>query len=322
MDSKFISIIIPAFNEEKRIGQCLNSLTRLESPRESFEVILVDNGSTDRTIKVAQAFSAVFNLTILEKAGAHISALRNLGASQARGGIFAFLDADCLAPLDWLTQAAALLGKEGVGVVGSHYRIPKGSGWVARAWYGGLEVEKQGDLAWVPGGDLWVTRSTFDRVGGFDESIETNEDCEFCSRIRASGLRVVADPAIAVDHLGTPQTVSGFYRKILWHATDGLRVFLRDPLALTNARPVLFGFYALVCLAGIGIGVAFYAWQKRFGVAAVSVLALILPPLLLSVRLVLKRRKWGDLFPLTLLNLVYGLARGRSLLVARNWGRS
>jgi len=314
-----VSVIIPARNEEKVIGQCLDSLARLDFPRESFEVILVDNGSTDRTIEVARSFSKVLNLTILQKAGVHISALRNLAASQARGGIFAFLDADCVVSPTWLTQATALLAQEGVGVVGAHYRIPDQSGWVARVWYGEQESEKQGEVSYVPAGDLLVSRATFERAGEFDESIQTNEDCDFCRRVRAAGLRVLGDSAIAVVHLGTPQTLSGFYRKNRWHGTHVFRVFLRDLPALSNARPVLFAFYTLICLAGAGIGAVLAAWQKRFDVLAAFLGALLLPPFFLSWRLALRRKKWSYLFPLTLMHLVYGIARGRSLLEFRNW---
>ena len=314
-----VSVIVPARNEEKVIGRCLDSLARLDFPRESFEVILVDNGSTDYTLEVARSFSEVLNLTILQKAGVHISALRNLAASQARGGIFAFLDADCVVSPTWLTQATALLAQEGLGVVGAHYRIPDESGWVARVWYGEQESEKQGDISYVPAGDLLVTRATFERAGGFDESIQTNEDCDFCRRVRAVGLRVLGDSAIAVMHLGTPQTLSGFYRKNRWHGTHVFRVFLRDLPTLSNARPVLFAFYTLMCLVGAGIGAVLAAWQERFDVFAAFLGALLLPPFLLSLRLALRRKKWSYLFPLTLMHLVYGIARGRSLLEFRNW---
>lgn len=319
MNAEGVSIIIPAFNEEKVIGRCLDSLALLERPRESFEVIVVDNGSTDRTREIARSFSGILPMTVLEKPKVHVSTLRNLGAAQARGGILAFLDADCLVSPDWLIRAKVLLAQEGIGVVGAHFRIPKDAGWIGRTWYGKLESEKQGNLTWVPGCNTWVTRATFERVGRFDESIETNEDCEFCGRVRNAGYRVIGDSSVAVVHLGTPASVWEFYRKIVWHATDGLRVFLRDPLALTNARPVFFGVYTLVCLAGVGVGAALYVWQNRLDVLVGSFGALVLPSLLLSGRLVLKRKQWADLFPLMALNLVYGLARGRSLLVARNW---
>jgi glycosyltransferase involved in cell wall biosynthesis len=319
-----VSVIIPALNVEDVIGQCLGSLARSDFPRKSFEVILVDNGSTDRTIHVARSFSDLLNLTLLQKTDVHVSALRNLGASHAHGDILAFLDADCTVSPAWLRHASALLTQEGVGVVGAHYRIPPHYGWVARVWYGEQEHEKQGDLAWVPGGDTWVTRETFERIGGFDESIETNEDCEFCGRVRGCGLRVLGDRTIAVVHLGTPRTLSGFYRKIRWHGTDGLRVFLRNLPTITNARPLLLAFYTLICMAGMGVGVVWALWQKRTDVLMIFLGALLLPPFLLSLRLTWKRKKWRDLLPLTLMHLVYGIARSQPLLEFRNWvgGRS
>src|ERR1039458_10266218 len=102
MNSKGVSIIIPAFNEEQSIRQCLDSLVRMGSPRESFEVIVVDNGSTDRTPEVVRSYSGALDLTVLAKADAHVSALRNVGALHARGSTFAFLDADCTVPPGWL----------------------------------------------------------------------------------------------------------------------------------------------------------------------------------------------------------------------------
>jgi len=319
MDEQVVSVIIPALNEEKVIGLCLDSLVKMDYPRRSFEVIVMDNGSNDRTMEVAGTFSGSLNLTLLQKKEVHVSALRNLGASQAKGKVFAFLDSDCVVPRDWLKQATTLLAQERAGVVGAHFRIPEESGWVARVWYGNLDLEKQGDLVWVPGCNTIVTRDVFQRVGGFDESIETNEDCEFCDRVRDIGLRVIGDSSIAVIHLETPQTLLDFYRKIRWHGTDGFRVFLSDLPRISNARPLLFGFYTLVCLAGAGFGVILAARQKSLIVPAVFLGALVVPSLLLSIRLVLKRKKWSDLVPLVLMHVVYGLARGRSLLTFMNW---
>lgn len=312
--SGVVSIIIPALNEERVIGQCLQALTRLDFPRDSFEVILVDNGSTDRTVEIAQSFSLALNLTVLRKPGVRISAMRNFGASKACGEVLAFLDSDCIAPPHWLRTATPLLTQEGIGVLGAHYRIPEESSWVARAWFGGMELEKQGNIAWVPAGDMIMTHSTFERIGGFDESIQTTEDCEICERIRSAGLRVVGDAAVAVVHLGTPQTLAHFYRKNRWHGTDSLNVFLHSLPKITNPRPLLFASYALICLAGVVIGGAEAAWSRTFGVLAFFLAALLGPALLLSLPLVVKRKRWTDLGPLTVLHLAYGLSRGHALL--------
>src|SRR5260221_12583246 len=76
-------IIIPALNEEKMIGRCLESLTRLGFARDRFEVLVVDNGSRDNSWVVADSFKDRLNLKVLHQAGVRISALRNLGAREA-----------------------------------------------------------------------------------------------------------------------------------------------------------------------------------------------------------------------------------------------
>ena len=311
-----VSIIIPARNEEAVIGPCLDSLIHLDFPRECFEVILVDNGSSDRTLEVARARSESLHLTILQKSGVRISALRNLGASHSRGRVLAFLDADCLAPSNWLTRGTHVISQPGVGVAGAHYRIPEDSSWVAQAWYGDEVAEKQGPIPWVPGGDLMMARAIFDEVGGFDATIQTNEDCELCDRVREAGYQVIGDPLIAVTHLGTPQTLGGFYRKVVWHATDAVRVFRNKLPRITNVRPLLFGLYTLLCLVGVAAGLGRIVLRQTWAVLAISAVLLVLPSLLLSARLCARRKKWAQLLPLTVLHVAYGLARGRALLGA------
>src|SRR5258708_6640061 len=93
-----ISVIIPALNEKVVIHQCLDALSRSRIPKNVFEVIVVDNGSTDGTVEAVGQFRALQSLRVIVLAGVHISALRNRGALEARGEFLAFLDADCLVP--------------------------------------------------------------------------------------------------------------------------------------------------------------------------------------------------------------------------------
>src|ERR1700759_5269748 len=130
-----ISVIIAALNEERMIGKCLDWLTKLYFAREGFEVILVDNGSRDRTLEIAESFKDRLNIRILQVKGVRISALRNTGARAAQGGIVAFLDADCLALNDWLDRIFTLAPTDGVGVIGAHYLLPEDSTWVGRTWH-------------------------------------------------------------------------------------------------------------------------------------------------------------------------------------------
>ena len=314
-----ISIIIPALNEEKMIGLCLESLTRLTFARDRFEVLIVDNGSRDRTLAIAESFKDRLDLKVLQQANVRISALRNLGARAAAGEILAFLDADCLAPADWLDRIFALAPGDGAGVLGAHYLLPQDSSWVGRTWHRYQEAPKSGEVSHVPAGDLIMRREDFLKLGGFDETIQTNEDYELCERARKAGMHVRALPQIGVIHLGTAQSLRVFFRKQAWHGTHVIKVFLRHPLKSHNRKAVFFAGYTLLSLLSVAAGLAWaFAGRGPWLVPAVAVGALCLPPTMLAIRHVLSSRRYFDFFPLFALYLTYGIARAKALLSIKN----
>jgi glycosyltransferase involved in cell wall biosynthesis len=315
-----ISIIIPALNEEKMIGRCLESLTKLVFARDRFEVLVIDNGSRDRTLAIADSFKDRLNLKVLQQAGVRISALRNLGARAATGDILAFLDADCLAPADWLDQMLVLAPANGAGVLGAHYLLPEDSSWVGRTWHRYQEAPKSGEVSHVPAGDLIMRREDFLKLGGFDETIQTNEDYELCERARKAGMDVRAFPQIGVIHLGTAQSLRVFFRKQAWHGTHVIKVFLRDVFRSHNRKAVFFASYTLLSLLAVSAGVAWaLAWHGPWLLPAAGCAALCLPPTALAVRHVLSSGRYSDFFPLFALYLTYGIARAKALLSIKNF---
>ena len=313
------SVIVPCLNEQAVIGRCLESLVNQDCARDAFEVLVVDNGSTDHTLEIVGSFATQLNLSILERPNAHISALRNAGAERSRGEFLAFLDADCLAPPAWLREATVALRKDPLRVIGAPYRVPVGSSWVAKTWYQERKPSKPGGVEYVPAGDLMVSRSSFFCIGGFDERLETNEDCEFCYRARAAGLPVFALPEIGVVHLGTPQTLRSFFRKQRWHGKHAFKVFLRDVRKMHNIRAVLLALYNVVCLIGIGCGLFILGVSRSGEVLGASVVATLTLPLLLSARAVAPEGLWAQLLPLAVMNIAFGMARAMCLLDVRTW---
>jgi glycosyltransferase involved in cell wall biosynthesis len=314
------SIIIPSLNEEKMIGRCLESLAGMAISRDCFEVLVVDNGSRDRTLTIANSFKDRLNLKILQQTGVRISALRNLGARSALGQILAFLDADCLAPADWLDRILALAPADGSGVLGAHYLLPEDSSWVGRTWHRYQEAPKSGAVSHVPAGDLIMRREDFLMLGGFDETIQTNEDYELCDRARKAGMQVRAFPQIGVIHLGTAQTLRVFFRKQAWHGTHVIKVFLRDVVLSHNRKAVFFAAYTVLSIAAVMIGSAWaLARNGTWRLPALGVVALCLPPAALSLRSVLSSQRYSDFFPLFALYLTYGIARARALVDIRNF---
>lgn len=318
MNTPEITVIIPAFNEELVVGRCLESLAQLDFPRDQFEVIVVDNGSRDRTLQIARSYAGRIDLKVLEKPGVRISALRNLGAGVARGDVLAFLDADCLPPKTWLNQISCLKLNAGSGVAGAHYLLPAGSSWVGRTWHHYQEASKSGDVSHVPAGDLVMRREDFQRVGGFDESIQTNEDHELCQRARNAGMPVRAFPQIGVVHLGTAQSLGVFYRKQLWHGGHVVKVFLRDVLHSHNRNAVLFAVFTLGCAAAVCAGSVWSILGGPWTLPLGALLALLLPPAVLSLRRIVAAGRWRDFLPLSTLYLVYGFARAWALLNVKN----
>jgi glycosyltransferase involved in cell wall biosynthesis len=95
-----ISVIIPTFNEEENIAQCLVSLCHQTIPRNEYEIIVVDGGSKDATCEIAQKYAdKVFTQTSKKVGGA-----RNDGVNAAKGDIIATTDADCILPPDWVQR--------------------------------------------------------------------------------------------------------------------------------------------------------------------------------------------------------------------------
>jgi glycosyltransferase involved in cell wall biosynthesis len=303
------SIIIPANNEEQMIGLCLEHLSRMDFPSDSFEVIVADNGSKDRTVEIARSWSDRLTLSVVEKPGVPISAVRNAGAVTAQGQLLAFLDADCLAPTHWLKTAEALLQESGSGIVGAHVRIPPDSTWVPRCWFDDEHSNVRGDASYVPSGNVLMSKAAFDRIGGFDESLETNEDYEICQRAKKFGYPVRTYPELEVIHLRTPQTLSGFYRKQKWHGMHVFRVFLENLPALYNARVVFFALYTLVGLLLVLAAIGAVAFGKSLWFLVAAIGFTVTPAVLLAAQATIKRRNAVIFAPLVLLYFLYGFAR-------------
>lgn len=311
-----ISVIVPALNEERVIGRCLASLKQQKLPAARFEVIVVDNGSKDRTREIARSFGRWLSVKVVERSGVRIAALRNFGAAFGRGEFLAFLDADCVAPRHWLQQGLDLMRADDSRIIGAQYRIPADSSWVAKAWYGDLWRMKDGAVSYVPGGDLIVSRKLFMNLGGFDETIVASEDCEFCERAAASPVTILAVPSLSVVHLGTPQTLEGFYRKQAWHGIHVHRIFLRDVLHSKSRKAMLYAAYMLSGLLAAIAGLSAGALSGSVAAPLAGIAFLLMGPLVLALVACIERGRWNHLIPLIVLYAAYGVARAMCLLGA------
>lgn len=304
-----VSIIIPAFNAEKYIEKCLLSLQGLDYPKDKYEVLVIDNGSSDRTVEIAQHFSAQL---WVEKGS--ISRLRNSGVKKSKGDILAFLDADCVAPSHWLREGIRLLKNETIGAVGSWYQLPGDTTLVERVWdlHMSSRREKIGDINWVPSGNLIMTKSVFDSVGGFEEDLNTSEDVDLCQRVRKQGSRVYTDPILAVEHLGNPKTIKEFFIKEKWRGEGVLQNLIRKKAVSRLNKAVLYSIITTLLLILLIIGSFVWLWKGNSLFFMFSVIALLFISLLLSIRIIISSRKWKYLPVLMFLFFLFGVSRSMS----------
>lgn len=313
---KFVSIIIPALNEEKHIGNCLESIKKLNTSNDFYEVILVDNGSVDRTCDIAVSYTDDLNLKILVVKNVTIAGLRNAGVKYAKGDIFAFLDADCTVSESWLNNAIKCFNDPAVGAAGSSYISPEDSSWVVKTW--DINIARKRELGLttsLPAGNLFVDKEKYILINGFNESLITNEDFDLCFRLQGHGFKIYSDPDIRVIHWGVPNTLGDFYKKNKWHGTHVFKVFISNIKELNNFGAVSYGLYFTLVLIGFISSFLIVFLNYNFVYLMIMSLALILPPSWLSFKTLIKQQaSFNYFFKLALLYFIYGIARAHSLL--------
>jgi glycosyltransferase involved in cell wall biosynthesis len=323
LNSVSISIIIPALNEEKIIGHCLESIDKLNMRHLVAEVIVVDNGSTDNTIQISESYGA----KVLIKREGTISSLRNYGAKASTGDILAFLDADCVVPQDWLERSLYYLHKRDPVVLGFRLSVPDSSNWVAKCW-DLLFVKRDvtAEVDWVPTGNIIMTRKTFMSVGGFNPKLETNEDYDFCFRAKTEGFTIISSAETAVTHLRPPESLTGIFKKELWHGKEAFGVFLKDVfenkrfnfLRGKNFKPVAYSIFHLICILFLVFSLAMALSTNTFFPLLIGLMCPMVVSFLLAYRYVRSAKKYNLILGMTILLMVYGFSRALSLLSYNN----
>ena len=199
--SPFVSIIVCSYNGGPTLAACLNSLRKLNYP--AYEVILVDDGSTDDTAYIAAQFPEV---RYIHQRNHGLSHARNTGAVAAKGEVLAYTDSDCMADGDWLYYLVSTLVSGDYAGVGGPNITPPAQNWiqacVAAAPGGPSHVLLTDTIAeHIPGCNMAFYRWAFDAMGGFDpEYRKAGDDVDFCWRIQQAGWVIAFSPAAIVWH--------------------------------------------------------------------------------------------------------------------------
>jgi len=190
-----LSFIIPAYNEEARLGQCLDSISReIENTPGDFEIIVVNNGSTDRTKEIALARG----VRVVDEYNKGLTKARQAGYLAAAGDILANVDADNMLTSGWVSRVLAEFSKDDELVGLSGPVVFHDLSWLVNLqtkmfyYIGYLAyllnhfIFKKGGM--MQGGNFVVRKTALDKVGGFDTSIVFfGEDTDIARRLGKVG---------------------------------------------------------------------------------------------------------------------------------------
>lgn len=203
-----ISILVPVFNAEREIEPFIQSIQNLNTDPGIFEILMVDNGSSDLTLEQIRICADRLKNLIRwfredEVLGSYAS--RNLGLEHAEGDLIAFTDVDCRPDPDWLLKGMRRFEDEAIHAVGGRVRFtfqkqtPNGAEWVDAQT--NMQMERNiRERGVAKTANLFVRRSMFREVGRFRSDMRSGGDAEWTHRLTSAGYSLVYQPEAVVSH--------------------------------------------------------------------------------------------------------------------------
>ena len=315
-----VTVAVLAYNEEHNIGDLLTSMVAQDLPIEQYEVLLVDNCSTDRTLAVAGKFrDRLPNLRIVSSPVNGIAQGRNLAIRESRGDLIAFTDADVILPPTWLTTLVdgfEVLKSQGVPVaaVGGGNVIPSGqndtfiravgvtlnSFWGSHGSTQGMILDRVTEVPHIPTLNILYDKAVLTEMDGFDEDFRmVCEDPELNHRLGKAGYKIYYLPGTVVQHKMRP-TLRSWLRNVFIYGRGRTQLIRKHHDHFTP----MYAVPPLIALALLSVVLAPLHW--------IFLLPLIyfIPPFAIGVALCLRNKHpecvpWAALI-LALNPLAYG----------------
>ncbi|MBI2443943.1 MAG: glycosyltransferase [Candidatus Magasanikbacteria bacterium] len=236
-----VSVIIPAFNEEELLPQCLTSLSA-QKGAPPFEVIIVNNFSTDRTRLAAEQFRGRLNLRVVDEPRRGRGQARARGFAEAQGEILLSTDADAILPEHWVAALTQALQNQNIAAVTGPARVAD-CGALGSALFNGIFLATVRVYrllfghVWLGGYNFGIRRPAYQAAGGFNAALNAMEDVDLGWRVHRSGGSIRYLPRAGVTFSGR-RFRTGISRG-LW---DYLRLFYRyrrgaaAPVVLSDVR--------------------------------------------------------------------------------------
>lgn len=197
----FVSVIVPVYNGASLVAKNIEALLKQDYPKELLEIIIVDNGSTDNTLNMVKKYPII----LLQENEIQTSyAARNKGILQAKGGIIAFTDADCIPKPNWVSQGVKVFTETGTDMAGGKISFTFSEKPTAAEYLDSIInlhnessiIEKSGAKT----ANLFVKRELFEKVGFFKSDQKSGEDIGWTGRASRVGFKIVYGGDMIVEH--------------------------------------------------------------------------------------------------------------------------
>lgn len=260
-----ISLIIPCYNEEAYIIECIDSILACDYPKDQMEILLIDGMSTDRTRAIVQQYQAKYTfIQLLDNPQRIVPSALNIGIREAKGDYIIRLDAHCTYPENYFTrliEEATRLNAENVGGVCN--TLPSKKTAMAKAIAKGIShplgvgnstfrvgCKDIQEVDTVPFGCF--PKKIFDKVGMFDLDLVRNQDDEFNARIKKHGGKIYIIPDLVIEYFSRDtldKTYNMFYQYGLYKPLVNKK--LGSPATIRQFVPL---FFVLGIIGGFSLG--------------------------------------------------------------------
>lgn len=244
----YFSIVIPLYNRPEELDELLASLC--EQSYKEFEVIVVEDGSTQKGDHIVERYRDRLAITYLEKDNSGPGLSRNAGAAKASGDYLIFFDSDCIIPRHYVAEVSAFLEKEPVDAYGgpdaalpTFTTVQKAINYAMTSFLttGGIRGGKRSMEKFHPRSfNLGVSREAFNRLGGYG-TMRFGEDIDFSLRLMKAGFRTALIPGAYVYHKRR-STFRQFFKQVYNSGIARINLHLLHPgsLRVVHLLPALF----------------------------------------------------------------------------------
>lgn len=201
-----ISVIIPVYNDPSGLKDTLDSLVEQNFPKDSFEIIVADNGSTDNTLSVFESFIDRYPklIKIVQEKNIQSSyAARNKGIKEATASVIAFIDSDMTVEKDWLKKISETLREHSTDCLVCNLQVINVGNSIFALYdkIVAFPIEKYVKKShFTPVGCLVIYKDIFNKIGLFDPNLISGGDHEFGNRLYEAGYKIRYEPDIVMKH--------------------------------------------------------------------------------------------------------------------------